>query len=74
MMKRSFAELDSARHEGNRKEMLQKLLEEQKLMEVLNCYMCYEDIDQYYQSCVQLTNLRKKVQVFISCCCYEVNQ
>ncbi len=62
-MKRSFAELDSVKHESDRKDELQELLLEQMSMDALHCYRCYEDIDQYYQSCVQITNLRKKLQV-----------
>ena len=62
-MKRSFAELDSVKHESDRKDLLQKLLQEQKSMDKLSCYKCYEDIDQYYQSCAQLEYLERKLQV-----------
>ena len=65
VIKRSFAELDSVKHEVDRKEMLKQLLEEKKAMESLNCYHCYEDLDQYYQSCVQIMKLRKKLQVYM---------
>ena len=62
-MKRSFAEVDSMKHEVDRKEKLQQLQDNAKLYEGLMCGVCYTDIDQYYQACAAMWKLHRKSQV-----------
>ena len=62
-MKRSFGELDSMKHEVDRKQKLESLQQSASSLETLTCPECYRDIDQYYKSCVQLNKLKKKIQV-----------
>lgn len=65
VMKRSFGELDSMKHEVDRKQKLESLQQSASSLETLTCPECYHDIDQYYQSCVQLNILKKKIQTLL---------
>lgn len=65
MMKRSFAETDSTKHEVDRRQALTDLkkkisdLEKNKL-----CPVCEVDIDEYYSACARLTFLDSQMKVF----------
>ncbi len=63
MMKRSFAEVDSARHEVDRQQALRDLEQSIGSLEGLDCPLCSVDIDQYYSACARIAHLRKKMQV-----------
>ncbi len=62
-MKRSFAELDSARHEVDRQQALEDLKQSISSLGELDCPLCSIDIDQYYSACARITHLRKEMQV-----------
>ena len=61
MMKRSFAEIDSAKHEVDRKQALQDLEESINGLGELDCPICFEDIDQYYSACARIAYLRREM-------------
>ena len=63
MMKRSFAEIDSARHEVDRKQALQDLEQSIRDLQELDCPICFEDIDSYYSACARITYLKGQMQV-----------
>lgn len=69
MMKRSFAEIDSARHEVDRKQALEDLEQSITGLGQLDCPVCFEDIDQYYSACARIAHLRREMQV-----CESMNQ
>ena len=64
MMKRSFAETDSTKHEVDRRQALTDLkkkisdLEKNEL-----CPVCEVDIDEYYSACARLTSLGSQMKV-----------
>lgn len=64
-MKRSFAENDSVRHEVDRKQALQDLEQSIKNLQKLDCPICSEDIDSYYSACARITDLKRKMQVYL---------
>ena len=63
MMKRSFAEIDSARHEVDRTQALQDLEQSIRDLQELDCPICFEDIDSYYSACARITYLKREMQV-----------
>lgn len=63
MMKRSFAELDSARHEVDRQQALKDLEQSIGSLEDLDCPLCSTDVDHYYSACARIAHLRKEMQV-----------
>ena len=65
MMKRSFAELDSARHQVDRQQAVQELEQNVGSLQRLDCPICDTDIDHYYGACARITYLKKKMQVRI---------
>lgn len=67
-MKRSFAEVDSMKHEVDRKEKLQQLQDNARSYEGLICGVCYTDIDQYYLACAAMWKLHRKSQVYLRGC------
>ena len=64
MIKRSFAEQESARHEMDRKQALDDPKQSISSLQDLNCPLCSIDIDQYYGACARIAHLRKDMQVF----------
>lgn len=62
MMKRSFAEIDSARNEDRRTAKLEELKKLASL-EDLKCSKCVHDINEYYDKCLQITDLHNAMQV-----------
>ena len=63
-MKRSFAEIDSAKNEVNRTVLLQELNDKLASMEaVTECSICVHDIKKYYENCAQITELNSRMQV-----------
>jgi len=65
MMKRSFAENDSVRHEVDRKQALQDLEQSIRDLQKLDCPICSEDIDSYYSACARITYLKREMQVYL---------
>ena len=65
MMKRSFAELDYARHEVDRKQALEELEQNIGSLEHLDCPLCATDIDHYYGACARVAYLRREMQVYV---------
>ena len=65
MMKRSFAETDSARHEVDRQDALKGLEEDLSSLDQLDCPICSTDIDYYYSACARVTHLKMKMQVYV---------
>ena len=65
MMKRSFAEIDSARHVGDHQAALYSIKESIESLQKEGCPICVQDIDQYYSACMTVTNLRKNMQVSV---------
>lgn len=65
MMKRSFAELDSARHEVDRQQAVQELEQNVGSLQRLDCPVCDTDIDHYYGACARITHLKKKMQTLL---------
>ena len=64
MMKRSFAEIDSARYHVDRQNAQAKIKESiQSLCEKENCSICSQDLDDYYDVCVTLANFHNRIQV-----------
>ena len=64
MMKHSFAEVDSARHQVRRQEALrsiEKKIEFLKLEE--DCPTCLQHINHYYSACAAVVKLHKNMQV-----------
>ena len=63
-MKRSFAEIDSARHQVDRQEALHSLRRKsESLHQRPDCPTCLQDVDQYYSACVKLTENNRDMQV-----------
>ena len=65
MMKRSFAEIDSARHMSCHQEALYSIKESIESLQKEDCPICIQDIDQYYRACVTVTNFHKNMQVSV---------
>lgn len=65
MIKRSYAENDTTRHEVDRKQALQQLEVDFKTLEQLNCPMCDVDLDHYYTACAHIQYLQKQMQVHV---------
>ncbi len=64
MMKRSFAETDSAKHEVDRKQALADLQREiSDIQGRESCLVCDADIAQYYSSCATLSTLDSQMKV-----------
>ena len=62
-MKRSFAEMDSARHEVDRRQALDSL--ENNIVSLQGqeeCPLCMQDIGHYYSACARITELQKEMQ------------
>ena len=66
MMKRSYAENDTTRHEVDRKQSLQQLETDIGTLEQLDCPVCDTDLDHYYASCKSIKHLQRQMQVFIN--------
>ena len=62
MMKRSFSEIDSARHKSDHQKV-QRFLKESIESIREDCPICIHDIDQYYSACLTIANSRKRMQV-----------
>ena len=65
MMKRSFAELDSARHQVDRQQAVEELEQNVGSLQRLGCPICDTDINHYYGACARITHLKKTMQVRI---------
>ena len=65
MMKRSFAEIDSAQNENNRLTQLEDLKERFTSSSKLDCSQC-KNIEEYYEKCYQISDLNNEMQVFIT--------
>ncbi len=64
MMKRSFAETDSAKHEVDRKQALTDLQGEiSDIQGRESCPVCDVDIAQYYSSCASISTLDSQMKV-----------
>ena len=63
MMKRSYAEDSTTRHEVDRKQALQQLEEDFRSLQDLDCSMCDEDLDHYYSACAHILHLHTQMQV-----------
>lgn len=64
MMKRSFAETDSTKHEIDRKQALADLQREiSDIQGRESCPVCDVDIAQYYNSCASLSTLNIQMKV-----------
>lgn len=64
MMKRSFAEVDSARYLVDRQNAQDRIKESiQSLHEQENCSICSQDLEDYYDVCVTLANFQSRIQV-----------
>ena len=63
MMKRSFAEIDSAQDESDRLRSLEELSMRLASCETIVCDYCTESVQHYYNKCKQITELRGKMQV-----------
>ena len=64
MMRRSFAEIDSAQTYSKRKKELDKLEKEFTSFKGLdNCLKCVPSIDEYYQKCSRINELTQRMQV-----------
>ena len=63
MMKRSFAEIDSAQNEDNRITELEDLKDTIASMSELTCSKCVPSLDGYYIKCSDINMLRQEVQV-----------
>lgn len=64
MMKRSFAETESTKHEVDRKQALAGL--QQQISDIkskMSCSVCNIDISQYYSFCARLTMLDNEIKV-----------
>lgn len=62
-MKRSFAEIDSARHEVDRRQTLDSLESNiDCLKRQEECPLCMQDIDHYYSACARILQLKKEMQ------------
>lgn len=71
MMKRSFAESDTTRHEVDRKQAFDSLQSDiLSLQQDEPCPVCSIDIDQYYSACSRLTTLNHEMKVYIAFICY----
>lgn len=67
MMKRSFAEIDSAQNENNRLTQLEDLKERFSSSSKLDCSQCVHNIEEYYEKCYQINHLNNEMQVLILC-------
>ena len=65
MMRRSFAELDSARQKPEWEETIKDVKEKINKLESLNCLICITDLDDYYRLCSRLFDLDKSMRVSI---------
>lgn len=63
MMKRSFAEIDSARNESNRMSKLEDLNNKLASVRKVDCSKCVNSIEEYYEKCSQITELHNAMQV-----------
>ncbi len=63
MMKRSFAEIDSAQDESERLRRVEELVDKLDKLEKIECEYCAESITQYYLTCEKITHSRRKLQV-----------
>lgn len=68
MMKRSFAEIDSAQNENNRLTQLEDLKERFISSSKLDCSQCVQNIEEYYEKCYQINELNNEMQVLFPVC------
>lgn len=66
-MKRSFAELDSARQKPEWEETIKEVKQKINKLESLNCLICITDLDDYYRVCSRLCDLEKSMRVSDMC-------
>ncbi|XP_038045840.1 helicase SKI2W-like [Patiria miniata] len=66
MMKRSFSESSTRKDAKEYEAKLRVIQEEMSNVQTLNCYLCHEDLDQYYQTCKQLQGLRLELRKMIA--------
>ena len=67
MMRRSFSESETRKDTKVYEEKLRHVQEEMVHVKELSCYLCNEDLEQYYETCRQLQGLRKQLQVRFNC-------
>ena len=72
-MKRSYAEDDTTRHEVDRKQALEQLEVDFKALQQLNCPICDQDLNQYYDSCARIQHLQRQMQVTTYDCCQHIS-
>ena len=63
MMKRSFSESRTRKDAKEYEARLRAVQEEMSQVRELNCYLCHQDLEQYYQTCKQLQGLRLELRV-----------
>ena len=63
IMKRSYSELDSMKHEVDRQQQLDSINQQTLSMEELSCSVCSSDIDQYYSCAARITTLQTSMKV-----------
>ncbi|CAI8055955.1 Helicase SKI2W, partial [Geodia barretti] len=65
MMKRSYAEDETTRHEVDRKQTLKQLEEDFRSLQRLDCPVCDQDLDHYYTACSRIQHLRTQMQAYL---------
>ncbi len=65
MMKRSFAEIDSTRHINDHQEALYSIKESIESLQIEDCPICIQDINQYYSACANVKHFHKNMQVSV---------
>lgn len=69
MMKRSFAEIDSAKSENKNVVYLNELEKKfESESEMISCPKCVDGIYEYYCKCSQIKELQSSIQVSIKTC------
>ena len=63
MMRRSFSESETRKDTKAYEEKLRQVQEEMSHVKELSCFLCHDDLEQYYHTCKQLQGLRKELQV-----------
>ena len=63
MIKRSFSEFHSQKDKVKHKEDMENLYKEISNVKDIECYMCSIDLEEYYQTCKDYHELKKKLQV-----------
>jgi antiviral helicase SKI2 len=66
MMKRSFSEINAQKNVETNKKRLEELKEKLSKIEPVECFMCSEDLENYYSTCAEYGKLKSKLQVNIN--------